>query len=434
MSTRPARWRLLPGLALALALAPGASGAQSAPDLPEDPTLDDFVRVAEARSPSLESRRRLWRAETEAADAAGSFPDPQLAFAWYAEAVETRVGPQRQRISVRQRLPWFGKLGLRGDVADEGAGAARARYDDRRIELRRDVTLAWLDLYWIGRATELTRDNLSLLVDLERVIRERYRIGRVGHADLVRIQVELGVTENQLRSLEDRVRPAVARMNALLHRPDDARVPLPTELAEGTSAPDEAAVLTAVRRGSQRLRERERKVAQAGAARRLADRSRWPDWMVAADWIRTDEALDPSLEDSGKDPVVVSLTVELPLFRGKWDAPARAADERLVAAEADLASEEDALRTQAEDVLYAWRDADRRLDLYADALLPKARESYEALSAAYRTGQGAFLDLVDAARTLLDFELERERALTDRTRSAAKLRYLTGEPDGGDTR
>ncbi|MBZ0268024.1 TolC family protein [bacterium] len=431
-TTRSARWSL-PGLALALILLPAAAGAQAAadvPDLPDHPTLEDFIRVAEARSPGLEASRRLWRAQAEDADAAGSFPDPQVSFAWYAQEVETRVGPQKQRLSVRQRLPWFGKLALAEDVADQGVRAAHARHDERRLVLRRDVTLAWLDLYWLDRATALSRENLDLLTDLERVIRERYRIGRAGHADLIRVQVELGTVENMLASLEDRVRPAAARLNALLHRPENAPLPTPTALPEVPVAPPADEVRAAVRGGSLRLRESEWRVAQAQASSRLAQRSRWPDWMVAADWIRTDDSLDPAMDESGKDALVVSVSVDVPLFRGKWDGPARGAQERLAAAEANRSLEENELIARAEEILFDWRDADRRVNLYGAGLLPKAHESYAALDTAYRTGEGAFLDLIDAERTLLDFQLEWERARTDRARSSAKLRQLTGEYEG----
>ncbi len=421
-------------MAIVLLLSPLASGAQEAPDLPDSPALSDFIRVAQERSPSLEAGRRHWRADAEAAGAAGSFPDPMVSYTWYPQEVETRVGPQKDRLSVRQRLPWFGKLGLSRDAAQAGAGATRARYDDRRLQLRRDVTLAWLDLYWLGRATSLTRDNLDLLIDLERIVRERYRNARVAHADLIRVQVELGTVENRLRSHEDRLRPAVARMNTLLHRPGNAHVPVPTEVPDWGNAPEAEGVLAGLRDRSHRLHEGERRVAQADAARRLANRARWPDWTLGADWIRTDDALNPAMTDSGKDAFMVSVSVNVPIFRGKWDAPARAAEERYAASRADLQFTEDELVFRAEELLFDWRDADRRLDLYRGALLPKARESYLALDTAYRTGQGGFLDLIEAQRMLLSFELERESALTDRGRSAARLAHLASDERGEDSR
>ncbi|HMB71496.1 MAG TPA: TolC family protein, partial [bacterium] len=119
-----------------------------------------------------------------------------------------------------------------------------------------------------------------------------------------------------------------------------------------------------------------------------------------------------------------------PIFRGKYSGAIREAEERLAAARWRQSGEEDDLTAQAEAILFEWRDADRRAELYGGALLPKARESLAATSAAYRTGDGGFLDLIDAQRTLLDLELENERAAIDRGRSAARLATLIGTDPG----
>jgi len=215
-------------------------------------------------------------------------------------------------------------------------------------------------------------------------------------------------------------------MNALLHRPADAPVPLPERLPEVVTAPGREEVLEAIGRESPSLRALEHGVEKARAGESLAERSRWPDWTLGMRWIRVDEALDPTMKDSGRDALMVDVTVDLPIFRGKYDGAVREAEERLAMAQAIRSREEDDLEAQAEDILFDWRDADRRAELYGGALLPKARESWESSASAYRTGGGGFLDLIDAQRTLLDLELERERALTDRGRSAAKLAALTG--------
>jgi outer membrane protein TolC len=394
--------------------------------LPDAPTLADFLRVAELRSPGLESMRREWLAETGRTDHAGSFPDPQVSFAWYVQEVETRVGPQTHRASLRQRLPWFGKLGFRREAAAAGADAAAARYRDRRFALRADVTRAWYDLYWLGQAIDRTRENLELLSNLERVVRAKYRIGAAEHADLIRLQVELGVVEDRLRSLEDRVRPTEARLNALLHRPLAEPLAQPRNLPEQRTAPERDAVVEALREGAPRLGIRDHAIVQAEAKDRLARRSRWPDWSVGVDWIRTGEALNPELVDSGKDAVIVSISTELPLFRGKYEGPIREAEESLAATLESRDAEEDELIARADAILYEWRDADRRSDLYENALLPKAVQSLEATTTAYRNGKGGFLDMIDAQRILLEFELELARAWADRGRSAATLESVTG--------
>jgi outer membrane protein TolC len=390
---------LVRALLLAILLAAGPAPADELPDLPPDPALEDFLRVAEQRNPTLRAARSAWRAEAEAVRASGSFPDPMLSLGTMLSDVETRVGPQKESFALMQRLPWFGKLGLRREAASASASAAEARFSDDRLALRREVTLAWLDLYWLGRAIALTEENLDLLANLEGVVRAKYRAASAGHADLVRIQIELGILEDRARSLQDRLRPAAARMNALLRRAPGAPVPVPLRIPDLPEAPPPEAVLDEVHRGSPRLDERESEIDRALAEARLAQRDRWPDWTLGLKWIRVGDAINPTLEDSGKDAVMVDVTVELPIFRGKYSGAVREAHERVSAARSRREGEEDGLAALAEASLFEWRDADRRAELYAGALLPKARESYQATSAAYRTGEGGFLDLIDAQRT-----------------------------------
>jgi outer membrane protein TolC len=416
------------GVLLAALVAAGSSAAGELPDLPPDPSLEDFLRVAEARSPGLGSARASWRAESEAAHAAGSFPDPVLELGTMLSHVETRVGPQEESVALMQRLPWFGKRGLRRDTAAAAAASAEARYRDERLVLRRDVTLAWLDLYWLGRMLALTEENLELAADLEGVVRARYRTASAAHADLARVQLELGMLEERVRSVRDRLRPAAARMNALLRRAPGAPVPVPDRLPPAPPAPPADAAAAGVGAASPRLEELDGEVDGAIAGARLARRNRWPDWTLGLKWIRVSEAHESqhAADDGGKDAVMVDLTVELPLFRGKYAGAVREADERVAAARSMREAAADDLAARAEAVLFEWRDADRRAELYSGALLPKARESYAAAGAAYRTGEGAFLDLIDAHRTLLDLELEHERARTDRARSAAELAAIVG--------
>ncbi len=416
-------------LAIVPALADGALATPDAADLPDSPALADFLRIAEMRHPGLAAARHEWRAEAERPAAVGSLPDPRVTFGWSAEDVETRVGPQKSKVAVRQRLPWFGKLGRRQDVAERGADVAAARVDERRLRLRRDVGVAWYDLWWAGRALEITRENLSLLGNLERAARERYRVGRTEHADLIRLQIEVGKLEDLVRTREDALAPVRARLNALMNRSETAPVPLPTDRPGAGAAPDLSGDLrVSLAESSPAVRIRERQTSWADARLDAARRERWPDWTLGVDWVRTDDALDPSMEDSGKDPLILSLAIDLPVFRGKHDGPVREAQERRLAADRRRAEEENAATVRAEEILYHWRDADRRADLYGNLLLPKAQEALEATLTGYRTGKSSFLDLIDAQRTLLAMELERERAVADRGRNAAELEAVTGRP------
>jgi len=68
------------------------------------------------------------------------------------------------------------------------------------------------------------------------------------------------------------------------------------------------------------------------------------------------------------------------------------------------------------------------VDLFRDTLVPKARQSLKATEAAFRAGNANFVDLVDAERVLLEFQLSQERALADQAQHVARLEMLVGRP------
>ena len=71
-----------------------------------------------------------------------------------------------------------------------------------------------------------------------------------------------------------------------------------------------------------------------------------------------------------------------------------------------------------------FRESSRNLALLQERLLPKARQSVEVARAAYLSGQLDFLNLIDAQRTLLGFQLSEVEARTQRELALAELSLL----------
>jgi outer membrane protein TolC len=122
-----------------------------------------------------------------------------------------------------------------------------------------------------------------------------------------------------------------------------------------------------------------------------------------------------------------------------WDRPRRQDKEvaaKLALVDQARAIREDALRAHVAEVtvmLDEWQNGRERLVLYADALVPLARERTAASLAAYRGGKGALADVLSARRNELDvrrsaLDLEREVA-----RRWAEMRFLGGDHDSPPT-
>jgi outer membrane protein TolC len=72
------------------------------------------------------------------------------------------------------------------------------------------------------------------------------------------------------------------------------------------------------------------------------------------------------------------------------------------------------------------RDGTRRVALFQDSLIPKGQEALRSLDTAYQSGKGGFLDLIDAQRALLEFQLQAAQAQTDRAKALAAIEHLSG--------
>ena len=123
---------------------------------------------------------------------------------------------------------------------------------------------------------------------------------------------------------------------------------------------------------------------------------------------------------------MVSLSMNIPIWREKYAAREREARARYLAALHARAQKENSLTATAQRTLFEHRDAGRKIALYRDVLIPKAKESIRSTETAFRAGSATFLDLVDAERSLLEFELSFERALANRAQRLAELEMLVG--------
>ena len=65
-------------------------------------------------------------------------------------------------------------------------------------------------------------------------------------------------------------------------------------------------------------------------------------------------------------------------------------------------------------------------DLYAEKLIPQQELAVEAARAAYETGSGGFLDVLDARRMLFDLEMENLHHAAEFQRLLASLEQIVG--------
>lgn len=410
-----------------------SSSATPGESPPSPSSLAELLHQAERSNPGLRAAFDRWTAALERVPQAKSLPDPKVSYAYFIESVETRVGPQRQKFGITQTIPLFGKLGLRGEITLNAANAAGAKFELARRELHYNVTRLWNEYHLLHRTIAITEENFRLMSYLEEVALARYTAGKTPHASVIRAQIELGRLEDRLQTLRDQRRPLLASLNAELNQPAQIPIAWPDSLAYENSSQSPEDLTKQLLATNPRLAALQFLVNKEAAAERLAGRGPIPDLTIGAEYVDTDEAAFPNVPDSGKDAAIAKATISIPLWFGKHKAAQAQATARRNASERELLHLQNKLSAELERVHFELRDAGRRVELYAHTLLPKAQQSLEVTEDAFTSGDVTFLELVDAQRTLLEFELAHERALTDRATTYAHLLKLIGPEPAADS-
>jgi outer membrane protein TolC len=411
MSGRSCNARHRRGTRLILALLLGLPAfAANGADTPL--TLAEAQRRAVARSTLLPAQDAAATAAREMAVSAGQWPDPVLKLgvdnlpvsgpdAWSFTKDSMTMG----RIGVMQEILSSDKRQRRSDRYEREAHRAEVEKSAVQATVARDAALAWIDRYYADATLGLiAQQSAEAALEIE-AAESAYRAGRGTQADVFAARGARAALAEKASEARRRTATATTMLARwigpgadapLAGAPEFATVPLDrARLTDQLAHHPQIAMLAQ----AESVAEAEAKVAQS---------DRDPNWSVEVYY----QQRGPGFGN------MMSFGVNVPL---PWDRANR--QDRDVAAKLALADQaraqrEDALRAHVAEVqamLEEWDNGRERLGLYADSLLPLARERTAAAVTAYRSGKATLAEVLGARRNELDVRrdalmLERETA------------------------
>lgn len=385
--------------------------------------LERYLVMAAENNPGLKSRFNEYMAALEVAPQVRALPDPQLAFGYFIQPVETRVGPQEFRISASQMFPWFGTLKAKEDVAIQMAEAKYEAFEEAKSRLFNDVRGTYYNLYFNRKAIGIVRDNIQILNTFQKLALIKVEAGIVSLVDEYRIEMEIGDLENHLALLRDQqFSLEVAFFNLLNSEREE--VLLPKVLWDRGPALTKQALLDSIMIGNHQLigleMQREVQVFRQASARK----SGGPDFSVGLDYIFVGHG-ENNL--SGKDAFVFpKIGITIPLYRNKYKAMVDEAVYLEAAKANEKIDRENMIKTLFENTWKELSDADRRIILYAHQV-QLADQSIKLLETEYTTANQHFEEILRMERKQLFYALELEKARSDKQAAVSFIDYLAGK-------
>jgi len=433
------------GLTLALLLvgciSPGLSARErslaqrleaSAPGAPPEPGDDPFrghasleravlIREALRRNPGRDAARSAWRAALARYPQETALEDPMLDSAIGPRSFGSGEVDTGFRIGLSQALPFPGKRGLRGEMALAEAEASSQEYAEERLRLAATASLLFDDYYLAARAIEQNVSHLALVEELSQVALARYESGSASQQDALLAEAESAELLRREVALGTSQRRAAERINTLLHRlPELPLLPPPATLAVPSETEIDAAALTQ-RALAERpeLRAARARVAAREQAVALARREYFPDFTLSGTYDRfwQEKPLQPML----------GLAVNVPLQLGRRRGALDQAHAELARARSESQRDEDGVRLAVARGVDRLREAHHLVELVRDRMLPVSRDRLAASRAAFESGQGSFLELIDAERGLRRAEFDYEEAVVTLWRRHIELDRATAD-------
>jgi len=432
------------GLSLGNAQAQSSSGAQSEPDEPAAVTeadlvgrisLDLLLPFAIENNPEIRAVRSDWEAAKERITSQSWYENPMATFVPdTGDMAETRAGPQGNSIEISQAIPFPGKLGLRGDIAESRASATYQMLEATIQEISRQVRARYADYNLARRSLDINDDVTDLTRQFAEVAQAKYKVGKAAQQDVILAQEQLSrlATERVVYLGDTEI--AIGALNALLDRPPRAPLGPPDDLDARPLALPLARLVDAADASRPELLSQDHLVEASRQSERLARLGYLPDFRLGVQWTEVQGGTNPSFARDGSDIWMLKLGFTIPLWLNRIDAEVR--DMR-----AQVRREEFRRRNLRNQVLEQVQRqyervvvASRTEEIYRGTLIPQTTERISAARAGYQTGVVDFLTLIDSLRSLEQVRLQRDRAVRDYQQALADLERAVGQSVSDVTR
>ena len=399
-----------------------ALGAESGTAL----SLKTVVSRALESNPEIQRLNQRVQALQARAKQAPYLEDPEIALQFDAVPLSNPIRLDRSdsnSIGIRQKLPFFGKLGLQEKIAIQEANVGEQELRAREREIVSQVKMVYADLFMNQRAIEIANEQLEIVRVVTRATEARYQVGRVTQQDVFKSLLEQSEIMNQLLTAEQERKSAEVKLNVLMNEPPQNRIDVPQEI----STPDVITGLSEAERlaltNRPELQGAEREIERTEAMYDLAEKNRkYPDFMVGLDYTRM-----PTETTKNRYSTMVNITIPFsPWTAGKRTYEVEGALAEVRAAKANRDAVRNMTFRDIEDLRAKVDAAAKSIKLFREGILPQAELSFRASLSAYQAGRVEFASLLDAQRSLRDARMGFYKSQVRLIQSLADLERVIG--------
>lgn len=357
-----------------------------------------------------------------------------LAFKAKYEAYKSRTSPFRSLMdpmvsaevssndmkmySITQNIPFPTKLSGKSNVARAEAEVYGNIFLEKEQEILSKVKKSYANLFFLHKKYMVVNESRSFFYQLFNITSQNYSIGKANQADVLRAQVELSKTENDLLKIKDDISIEETRLNMLLNRNIDNPIGMPEEISTNAAKIALDSLFEIARENSPTLEATSWLKEKSKRMKSIAKQTYIPDLSFKF----TQEEMSGGMTNR---KYMVGLSIPI-YFWGKQNDMVAEAEANIKLAEAHFKAVENKILLGTKEAKINVDNFNRTKSLYENTIIPQAKASLNSALSAYEANRIEFLSLLDSERTLISFELEYYKSISDLYKAIADLENAVG--------
>ncbi len=383
---------------------------------PANLSLNQAIEGALKNSPVLGAQANYAEAAIANKSQAGAFSNPELeieAENIYGDADGTSEAEITYGVSQLVELP--GKRGNRIRVADAESTKAHYAHDAARLDLIRDVTIAYAEVVTGQQEVAILEEERNLATQVRDTVAAKVEAGKEPPIQKNKAGIELSTSEIAL----DRARRALnAKMQALsaLMGSSAANFTVQPDSLPSLAQPEGFETYKARLSQTPDVQSLETSIAQAQSALSLEKANALPDPTLGL-------GVKQSREDD-TNSFVAAVSLPIPVFNLNR-ANIRRAGHELNAIKMEQQSGVLSLEATLAETYGNYVSAYREASALQSGVLPGAQEAFSFAREGYEAGKFGYLEVLDAQRTLFEARKQFNQAVLDYHTQRASIERMT---------
>lgn len=328
------------------------------------------------------------------------------------ESFTTEIGVTR---SINESYPSPGLLHFKGKIIHLESEIAFLEWQQMIRDTLNHTKEIYAKLYYLQNAIEITQKSIDLLRILENALREKYRTGEGTQVALLKIQLEILELQNEQITFQQEQKTQQGILNAHMDFPLDKpmgvistlEVPilkqtLPEMIALSLKEQHEILLL-------RKEKEKREKIIE------MTEREVFP--------VVTSEGSKP-LTRSPRNSEKESMPPEFSF--GASVSYLREMKIEIQALEKKIQEYENHARIAIQEGWLEFNTKERSEQLYREELIPQATHSFTITQTSYLNNKSDFLEVIEARRLLLKFQLKAVESKSEMYKSLSTLEKTMG--------